>query len=107
LAEDKKDIKKNLDSLKSDVVKVVGDIGELVEGVVGLGKEEVRQVRTKVEKEAKRVAGDAVSHIHDAAEKGVGSASKLKKRFSANPIASVLAVFGVGFLIGSILRKDD
>jgi len=92
------DAKDDLAQLRADFAKLSETVSSLIAGQASAAKSTVRDA-----------ASDLYSRGQDAVQQGVeqakGAAGELSQTIERNPIASVLAAFGVGMLFGLMSRN--
>lgn len=92
------ELNRELTQLKSDISNLRNDLGSLVEVMKSAGLEHGRQYYNEAHDRAKRV-GETVRARADEAYSLIG------REVEQHPLASVLAAFGTGFVVGMLLDR--
>jgi len=93
-----------------DLSDVKKDIEELRSDIAALGKDMKTLVRNGAAKRAASSAADTLQERAEAAlasvaEQGRNAAQSVEKNVKGRPLESLLVAFGVGVLIGQLVRK--
>lgn len=91
-------IKDDLALLKTDLVAAMRDLMEAGKSGAGEAKEKLEEA---VQERLNRV-GDAA---HSVAERGRRAADTVHRYVEENPFQSLAVAFGVGLLVGAVLRR--
>jgi len=90
-------------ALREEVDRLRADVSALRENLSHLTKDAARAAKAGVY-EAKTHLSDAAAA---AADKGRQAAGALEQKVEENPLVSVGIAFGVGLLVGALLRARD
>lgn len=93
----------------TDFNEVKKDIDELRSDLAALGKDVKQLLKDGVVREAASTLGalqeGAESALASVAEQGRGAVSSMEASLKRRPLESLLVAFGVGVLLGNIIRK--
>jgi len=96
-------LKEELETLKADVGKLRNDVGGLLEVLKGLGAEKVGNARTSIDEELEKRRQELRDALSGAKARGERAADAVEGEISQHPLSSVMAAFGMGFLIAKLL----
>lgn len=89
---------KELDALKDDLEAVRGDIASLTKAVKG-------DAANGIDRAASAFAATAAAALEAAKEKEREALQAVSRQVQDSPIQSLLVAVGVGFVVGSLLRR--
>jgi ElaB/YqjD/DUF883 family membrane-anchored ribosome-binding protein len=97
---------KTYDDLQAEIGKLRDDISSLTNTVKGVASSEARAASDKVRDTADRLrtrGHETVDHLRERAQETVDT--QVRPKIQENPFSSVLIAFGVGFVVGNLLRR--
>lgn len=92
------DVTADVEALKKDLQVLRSDLKSLRSSIL-------EEVRDGTERAAEGVSGAARSTVASVAAAGEKGYNATARQIEANPLTSVLVAAGVGFVIGSLLRR--
>jgi ElaB/YqjD/DUF883 family membrane-anchored ribosome-binding protein len=97
------------EALKADVAKLSNDLRELLHAVGAQGKEKLIENKKRLETALKTLKGQAQEKFEDAkeyiCEHGKEVVDKSREQIKEKPLTAVGVAFGVGLLLGVLLRR--
>ena len=90
----------DLEKLKDDLAHLRDDLGDLMNSVVSAGRSRVGEVRQRMQSEV----SDQVGRMRDCRQQATQS---VQRQFESHPVLAVGAAFGLGVILGSMLRRDQ
>ena len=99
------DLRQDVDAIKGDLAALKTDLVAAMRDLVEAGKTGAGEVRDKLEEavqERLRRVGDAA---HSVADRGRKAADNVNRYVEEKPLQSLAMAFGVGLLLGVVLRK--
>lgn len=98
-------LRKDLDSIKDDIVSLQSDLGTALRDLVAAGKGEAGAIKDKLEAEIRSRLDDLVQKADDLAGYGKDAMHGLEERIEEKPLQSVGIAVGVGLVIGVLLAR--
>ncbi|HKJ74623.1 MAG TPA: hypothetical protein VKA19_10945 [Alphaproteobacteria bacterium] len=98
------DLRKEFDTLKADVNKLRGDVSELVDILKELGTEKTTSAKASVDEELARQREKLRATLTDARTRGRKAAESMEGEIAEHPMSSLIAAFGLGFVIAKLLE---
>ena len=92
------DLGVQMESLRADLNQLRSDMKEMVQLLVETGKSEAVDLKDRMESQIRQTASTAKY-------KGKMAADRLENTIEENPMSSVLAALGIGFLIGLMTSR--
>lgn len=92
------DVNADVEALKKDLTALRGDLKSLRSSMA-------EEMRNGADRAADGVASAARSTVASVAAAGEKGYSATARQIEANPLTSVLVAAGVGFVIGSLIRR--
>lgn len=96
-----RDLQKEFDALKKDLVTLRGDLAALVDQ----GGDVATEARRKLEEEVRDLRARLGEGAAAVKEKGAEMVGAVEDRISDSPFTSVITAAGVGFIVGWLLGK--
>ena len=100
-----RDLQKDLDAVKEDLAKLRSDIAELTQNLIDTGKDEVSSARSRVRAEARNLRRELRQTFNDTGEQGLKTIESVEQLLTDKPLVSLLAAFGLGLLVGTLLQR--
>jgi ElaB/YqjD/DUF883 family membrane-anchored ribosome-binding protein len=100
-----RDLQKDVDAVKEDLVKLRSDIAELTQRLIDTGRSEVSTARNRVRAEARNLGRELRETLNDTGERGVRTVESVEQLLTDRPLVSILAAFGLGLLVGKLLQR--
>ena len=102
MAETQGDLGQQLDTLRADLNQLRSDMSEMLQLLYKTGKTEASELKDKVQEEASRQAETLRRKAFTARERGEDVVDRVELMIEENPVSSVLAALGIGFLLGVV-----
>ena len=96
-------LQNELETLKADVAKLRSDVGELVDTLKALGVEKVSGAKASLDEELEKRREELRDALKGVKARGERAASAVEGEITEHPMSSVVAAFGMGFLIAKLL----
>ena len=100
-----KSLASDFESLKNDFARLSADVARLTKSLVEEGKERGAAARDKIGAQAQKTLGQVSEGVEKVKAAGKTGADKLEGQIKDHPLASVGIAFGVGVIIGQLLRR--
>ena len=100
-----RDLQKDLDAVKEDLAKIRSDIAELTQNLIDTGRNEVSSARNRVRAEARNLGRGLRESFNDTGERGLKTVESVEQLLTDKPLISLLAAFGLGLLVGTLLQR--
>jgi ElaB/YqjD/DUF883 family membrane-anchored ribosome-binding protein len=100
-----RDLQKDLDAVKEDLAKLRSDIAELTQNLLDTGRNEVSAARNRVRTEARNLRRELRETLNDSGERGLKTIESVEQLLTEKPLVSLLAAFGLGLLVGTLLQR--
>jgi ElaB/YqjD/DUF883 family membrane-anchored ribosome-binding protein len=100
-----RDLQKDLDTVKDDLAKLRSDIAELTQRLVDTGRSEVSNARERFRAEARNLRRELRETLNDTGERGLQAVESVEQLLMDKPLVSLLAAFGLGLLVGTLLQR--
>jgi ElaB/YqjD/DUF883 family membrane-anchored ribosome-binding protein len=100
-----RDLQKDLDAVKEDLAKLRSDIAELTQKLIDTGRSEVSTARNRVRTEARNLGRELRATLNETGEQGLKTVETVEQLLIERPLASLLAAFGLGLLVGRLLQR--
>ena len=97
-----KNVHDELQNLKDDVTKLRTDVSELVGLLKDLGAEKIDAARGNVAEELQARREQLREAMGKAKARGKKAADDIESQISEHPLSSLLAAFGLGFIIAKL-----
>lgn len=97
-----KNVQDEIQNLKDDVSKLRSDVSELVGVLRDLGVEKIDEARGNVEDELRARREQLRESVDKAKARGRKTADDIENQISEHPLSSLLAAFGLGFIIAKL-----
>ncbi len=97
------ELRAELEALKEDLARLRADLGGLVEALKEAGAERVEGYRERAAEELRRRREAVEERLGAARERGRQAVEELGEGVGEHPISSLLAAFGVGFILARLL----
>ena len=94
-----KNLQEEMQNIKDDVAKLRADVSDLVGLLKDLGAEKAGEAKASVNEELRERLRQAVG---GAKERGQKAADEVEERIAQHPLSSLLAAFGIGFIIAKL-----
>ena len=98
-----KDLQEELATLKADVNKLREDVGDLLGVLRELGADKMTSAKSSLDDELERRREEIRAALSGARAKGAQAADAVEGEIAQHPLSSVMAAFGIGFLIARLL----
>jgi len=95
----------DFESLKSDFARLSGDVARLTKSLLDEGKQRGSSAREKIGTHAQRTMSQVGEGVEKVKAAGKTGADKLETQIKDHPLASVGVAFGIGVIIGQLLRR--
>jgi ElaB/YqjD/DUF883 family membrane-anchored ribosome-binding protein len=104
MPESKKDdgLRDDVDRIKADLGSLKSDLTDLTKALVDFGKDTVRGAKDEAQGKVEQLRG-AVERLR---ARGSDIMDDVEERVTANPTVSLLAAFGLGFILGKVLDRS-
>lgn len=96
-------VEEELDALKEDLARLRADIGDLAGVLKDLGVERAEHIRSSVEDEVRTRREALRRRLDSTRARGRKAVDDLEDQIEGHPLSSLLAAFGMGFIIGKLL----
>ena len=92
-----------IEALRTELDRLKKDMAELIKGVKGVARSRVRSAKEDLEDGAERLS----TRLRGALEHAVDSqpVTAIERQVSEHPATTLLAVFGLGWLLGRFVRR--
>lgn len=97
------DLHNEMETLKADVAKLRADVGDLLDVLKALGAEKVTDAKATIDEELERRRRELRDALTGMKARGDRAASAVEGEITDHPLSSVMAAFGMGFLIAKLL----
>ena len=97
------ELQKQIDDLKDDLKALRTDLGELARILKDLGVGKVHEARSSVEEELEARREELRRRWEEARGRGKKTMDDFEQGIGQHPFSSVLAAFGIGFLIAKLM----
>ncbi|MFN0133848.1 MAG: YqjD family protein [Phycisphaerales bacterium] len=98
-------IRRDMDAIKDDLTALQSDISDALRDLVAAGKNEAGDVRDRLEKSIRDRLDQLSERAEEIGQYGRRAVDGLESQIEEKPWQSVGIAFGVGLLLGVILRK--
>ncbi|MBN2871400.1 MAG: DUF883 family protein [Halothiobacillaceae bacterium] len=102
-----KDSNAELDAVKADLAQLRGDVGDLLKAVREQGEERVRSRASRARDEVQGAFEEGMDTLNrgyrQAREQGERRIEDAEELVGNHPLTSVVAAFGIGFVIAKLL----
>ena len=92
-----------LETLKADVSKLRGDVGELLDLLKAMGLEKVSGAKETLDEELEKRREEFQEALKAARARGERTARAVEGEITDHPLGSVMTAFGLGFIIAKLL----
>lgn len=92
-----------METIKADVAKLRGDVGDLLDVLKALGAEKVSDAKTSIDDELEHRRQQLRAALTGAKARGERATQAVGDEITDHPLGSVVAAFGIGFLIAKLL----
>jgi ElaB/YqjD/DUF883 family membrane-anchored ribosome-binding protein len=99
------DLQKDVDAIKDDIATLKADLVAAMRDLVDAGKAGAGDAKEKLEDAVKERLQRVSDAAHAVAERGRRAADTVHTYVEERPLQSVAIAFGVGILVGVVLRK--
>lgn len=99
-------VKDELAVLREDLATLRGDMGDLLRSVVDLSKHTATDAKDRVSEEMRERLEHLQSRLGDAKDAGRRAVRGAQHTVEEHPLTSVGVAFGVGLLVGHLLRRS-
>ncbi len=96
-------VQEELDALKEDLARLRADIGDLAGVLKDLGVERAERIRGSAEDEVRARREALRRRLDSTRARGRKVIDDLEDQIEGHPLSSLLAAFGMGFIIGKLL----
>lgn len=96
-------LNQEFETLRADVAKLRSDVGDLLDVLKALGAEKVSDARTTLDEELLKRREELRAALNGAKARGERAAQAVEGEITEHPMSSVMAAFGMGFLIAKLL----
>ncbi len=97
-------LQQELEKLKADIAQLRSDLGSLNETVREAGRERLAEARARAREKAEDTREALKTKVDEALATGQKVVEDLDARVTQNPMGSLLAAFGVGFVIAQLMN---
>jgi len=97
-------VREELETLRADFAKLQSDVGELVQALKEAGSERVNSARDGVADELRRRRERLEERLGAARDRGRRVADEVGEEVAQRPLTSLLAAFGVGFILAKLMQ---
>lgn len=97
-----KNLQEEMQIIKDDMAKLRADVSDLVGLLKDLGAEKAGEARATVEEELREQREKLRRALGSAKERGKKTADDLEETISEHPLSSLLAAFGIGFILAKL-----
>lgn len=101
----KPDLRRDLDSIKADVVALQADLSAALKDLVSVSKSEAGEVKDRLESQLREKLSRLSDKADDLAQRGRRAVEGLEGAIEEKPLQSVGIALGVGLLIGVLLAR--
>ena len=92
-----------LETLKADVSKLRGDVGQLLDLLKAMGLEKLDGAKETLDEELEKRREEFREAVAGARAKGERTARAVEGEITDHPLGSVMTAFGLGFIIAKLL----
>lgn len=96
-------LQEELETLKADVAKLRSDVGDLLDILKSLGAEKVNNAKDALDDELEKRRQEIRDALAGARARGERTAHAVEGEIAEHPLSSIMAAFGIGFLIAKLL----
>lgn len=98
-------VREEMDALRTDLAKLRKDISGLSEAVQTAAGAKLKHTKEQVTDSTKQAWEDVSARLEELLGEGKQTVDKLEGRVAEHPAASLLAAFGIGFVIAKLFGK--
>ena len=96
-------LNEELETLKADMAKLRGDVGNLLDVLKALGLEKAGDAKASFDDELEKRREEIRDALMGARARGQQAQHAVEGEIADHPLSSVMAAFGMGFLIAKLL----
>ncbi|MBX3376126.1 MAG: DUF883 domain-containing protein [Phycisphaeraceae bacterium] len=101
----KADLRRDLDSIKSDIATLQSDLSAALKDLVSVSKSEAGEVKDRLETQVRERLSKLSDKAEDLAQRGRRAMEGLEGAIEEKPLQSVGIALGIGVLIGVLLSR--
>jgi ElaB/YqjD/DUF883 family membrane-anchored ribosome-binding protein len=94
---------KELETLKADIGKLRADVADLTRAVKGVASDHVDGATAGIRDEIRQAREELRRTVNEARDYGEKRVGELEGQVGEHPLGSVLAAFGIGFVIAKLM----
>jgi ElaB/YqjD/DUF883 family membrane-anchored ribosome-binding protein len=94
---------KELETLKADIAKLRADVSDLTKVIKNVAADKTDDAKSNVYDEIQEAREELRRKINEARDYGKQRVDELEGQVGEHPLGSVLAAFGVGFVIAKLM----
>lgn len=99
------ELRKELDTLKTEFSKLQADTADLLNELKQVASKKVKNARSKIKENVEDSEEEIINRFEDARIKGRELIENVEGHVSDHPVSSLVAAFGVGFVVAKLLRN--
>lgn len=99
------ELRKELDTLKTEFSKLQADTADLLNELKQVASKKVKNAISKIKENVEDSEEEIINRFEDARIKGRELIENVEGHVSDHPVSSLVAAFGVGFVVAKLLRN--
>ena len=96
-------LQREIDKLKADIARLREDLGSVTEALKATAAAQAEAAREQARARAEQARETLQEKVDEALNAGQQAAARLDRKVADNPMTSLLAAFGVGFVLAKLM----